>query len=222
VIALIVAVAVPVLVSTSGCDVLLPTVADPKLRVEVEALSVAEPEPLADVPVPLAATVVGELVASLATENVADNAPAVCGVKLTVTVSLPPAGIVVEFEMPEYEKLLEAPVTPTPLMIAVPVPVLLMVTCWEEVLPTCTEPKVNVLGDALSVAEAARPVLPPPTVAFAAPVVPQPASIIQASVTANRTSNRFELRILPSFETRCKASLRVHEELPITGSGIKH
>lgn len=73
---LMVAVAVPVFVSTICCDELLPTVTEPKPRVEADALIVADPEPAAVVPVPVAAIVVGEFVASLATENVADNAPA--------------------------------------------------------------------------------------------------------------------------------------------------
>lgn len=136
---------------------------------------------------------------------------------------MPPDGIVVEAETPEYEKLLEAPVTVTPLMVAAPVPVLLMVTCWEEALPTCTEPKVSAAGEMLSVAETVDPVLFPPAVTLAAPVVPQPASIMQANVTPRRTYNRFELCIRPSFETfGAKASVRSFKGIPPRRSGIKH
>ena len=63
------------MVSVICCEVLLPTGTEPKLRVVADASSVAEPPPEV-VPVPLTAIVVGEFVALLATETVAESAPA--------------------------------------------------------------------------------------------------------------------------------------------------
>ena len=67
---LMVAVAVPVFVIVTCCDALLPVVTEPKLRLVLDALSVAV------APVPLAVMVVGEFVALLAIEIVAESAPA--------------------------------------------------------------------------------------------------------------------------------------------------
>jgi hypothetical protein len=69
---LMVAVAVPVLVSVTCCEALLPVNSEPKLTLVLEALSVAE----GAVPVPLAVMFVGEFVALLAIEIVAASAPA--------------------------------------------------------------------------------------------------------------------------------------------------
>lgn len=187
---LIVADPVPVFVRVTCCETLPPIATGPKFRLVAEALIVGDP-----VPVPLALIVAGELAASLTIENVAEAAPAACGLKLIVTVRLPPAGIVDEFPSPVRGKLLDAPVTFTALIVAAPVPVLLTVTCCEELLPTAIEPKFKEADETLSVAEDAEPFEFVPLVpALAAPVLPQPARPkMHASVTAIAPAeNRFD------------------------------
>lgn len=94
---LIVAVALPVLVSVTCFDELLPTAIEPKLRLVGDALIVAA------VPVPFAVIVVGEFVALLAIEMVAESAAALCGANVTVAVAEAPAAIVVPFAIPVTE-----------------------------------------------------------------------------------------------------------------------
>ena len=72
---LMVAVAVPVLVSVTCCDALAPVATEPKVRLVADALIVAEPPP-GDVPVPLAVMIVGEFVAVVTREIVAESAAA--------------------------------------------------------------------------------------------------------------------------------------------------
>jgi hypothetical protein len=94
---LIVAVAFPVLVSVTCFDVLLPTAIAPKLRLVEEALIAAA------VPVPFAVIVIGELVALLAIEIVAESAAADCGVNVTVSVALAPGAMDAPLAMPLAE-----------------------------------------------------------------------------------------------------------------------
>lgn len=148
---------VPVFVSVICCETLPPIASGPKFKLLTELVSVADPVPPLVVPVPLAVMVVGELVASLTMENVADTAPAACGLKLIVAVRLPPAGIVDELLTPLTVKLMEEPVTFTAVIVAAPVPVLVSVTCCEEVLPTATEPKFKEPGETPSAAEEVVP-----------------------------------------------------------------
>jgi hypothetical protein len=92
-----VAVAVPVLVSVTCCDALLPTITDPKVRLVDEALIVAE------VPVPDAVITAGEFVALLAIEIVAESAVALCGVNVMVAVAVAPGAIVEPLAIPATE-----------------------------------------------------------------------------------------------------------------------
>jgi hypothetical protein len=94
---LMVAVAVPVLVSVTCCEVLLPTAIEPKFRIVGEALSVAE------VPVPDAVITVGEFVALLAIEIVAESAAALCGANVTVAMAVAPGAIVEPLAIPVTE-----------------------------------------------------------------------------------------------------------------------
>jgi hypothetical protein len=94
---LIVAVAPPVLVSVTCCEALLPVRTEPNVRDVVDALRVAT------APLPLAAMEVGEFVALLATETVAERAPALCGANVTVRVAVAPAAMVAPFAIPLME-----------------------------------------------------------------------------------------------------------------------
>lgn len=94
---LTVAVAVPVLVSVTCCEALLPVVTEPKFKLDAERLIAAV------VPVPLAVMVAGELVALLAIVIVAASGDAVCGVNLMVAVFDVPTAIVSPVAMPLTE-----------------------------------------------------------------------------------------------------------------------
>lgn len=94
---LMVAVAVPVLVSVTCCEALLPVVTEPKFKLVAETLIAAE------VPVPLALTIAGELVALLAIEIVAESGAALCGANVIVAVLEVPAAIVLPVAMPLTE-----------------------------------------------------------------------------------------------------------------------
>src|SRR5438045_1767678 len=83
---LIVAVTFPVLVSVTCCDALVPVVTEPKLAVVGEAVSVAE---AGAAPVPDAEIVVGEFVALLAMEIVAESVTLLCGANVTFKIALP-------------------------------------------------------------------------------------------------------------------------------------
>src|SRR5213082_2207121 len=86
---LIVAVAVPVFVRVTCCDVLLPSITEPKLSEVEDAPMVAA------VPVPDTVTVAGELLALLTKDTVPETAPDVVGVNVTFAVTLAPAATVV-------------------------------------------------------------------------------------------------------------------------------
>lgn len=92
-----VAVAVPVLVSVTCCEALLPISSEPKLRVVADALMTGAS------PVPEAVMVVGELVALLAIEIVEARLPVVCGANVIVAIALPPAAITEPLPMPLTE-----------------------------------------------------------------------------------------------------------------------
>lgn len=92
-----VAVALPVFVNVTCCDVLLPTATDPKFKLVADELMVMV------VPVPLAVMVVGEFVALLEIEIVADSVVALCGVNVTVAVAVAPGAMVEPFATPVTE-----------------------------------------------------------------------------------------------------------------------
>ncbi|HZU22092.1 MAG TPA: hypothetical protein VE998_04610 [Terriglobales bacterium] len=171
----------------------VPVLTLPKESEPGETVMVGEPLPPPLTPVPLAVIVAGELEASLTIEAVAESEPVVCGVNVTVAVNLAPAAMVAELPTPLTEKLLEAPVTLTALMVAAPVPVFVMVTCCELLLPTATDPKVRLAGDTARVAEPPPEPDPDPDpepdpLWPEEPVLPQPARSAQHARPAARTA----------------------------------
>ena len=86
--------------SVTCCEALLPVVTEPKLTVVGEAVSVAE---AGAAPVPDAEIVVGEFVALLAMEIVAESAPVLWGANVTFKVALAPAAMVEPLASPVTE-----------------------------------------------------------------------------------------------------------------------
>jgi hypothetical protein len=112
------------------------------------------------VPVPVRGTVSEGLVALLATVRLAEAAPVVVGVKVTLTVQDAPAAI----EEPQVLVCANGAPAETDDTLAAALPVLVTVTLLEpEVDPTASLPKDSEVGEAVSVA------LPPPP-----PLVPVP------------------------------------------------
>lgn len=92
-----VAVAEPILVRVTCCDVLLPTEREPKLRVVADAVIVGA------VPEPDAVMAVGEFVALLAIEIVVARLPMLWGANVIVAVAAAPGAIVEPVAMPLTE-----------------------------------------------------------------------------------------------------------------------
>lgn len=87
----------PAFVKVTLNTLLFPITTFPKLKLDALLVSSA----VAAIPIPLKDTVLGELVMSLMTETLPDNAPATLGEKTTLNVNCFPASIVRGSEIPE-------------------------------------------------------------------------------------------------------------------------
>jgi hypothetical protein len=113
-----------------------PTATFPKLKLDALVARTA----VAAIPIPLKDTVLGEPETSLMTETLPDKAPGAFGEKTTSNVDCFPAPIVRGSEIPVI-------VTPAAVALACVTvrfdpPAFVIVTDWEAVPPTATEPKL--------------------------------------------------------------------------------
>jgi hypothetical protein len=106
----------------------------------------------AAVPIPDKFTACGLLGALLATEMLAERAPAADGVKVAVSVQLAPAATEPAAQVPVRAKSLAlVPPSVMPLIVSAALPVLVSVTlCAALEVPTCTLPNAMVLLDKLT------------------------------------------------------------------------
>jgi hypothetical protein len=130
----------PALVTVTLRSPLLPTATFPKLKLEALVVRSA----VAAIPVPLKVTVLGELETSVITETLPEMAPAALGEKITLNVACFPAAIVRGSEIPVI-------VTPAAAVLACVTvrfdpPLFDMVTDWDAVSPSGTEPKPTDAG----------------------------------------------------------------------------
>jgi hypothetical protein len=130
---------VPVFVSVTVCDCVVPTATSPKALVSGVAESC--PPVAAATPVPESDKFVGALDASLVIATVAVKVPAALGVNLTPRVVLWPAAIVAGRLGDIREKYLLDIVTK--LIVITAFPVLLAVTLRVSLLPAVTLPKLR-------------------------------------------------------------------------------
>ena len=150
-----VALAFPVLLSTSGLVAVVPTVTVPKPMLVGLAANVAVAGAVA---VPLRGTASVGLEASLLMVTDPEYVLAVAGANVTCNVTLAPAAKV-------YGVVIPLTLKPVPLaaaaeMVALALPVLLMVRGLVEVVPAVMLPKAMLVGLAASVADAAAVAVP--------------------------------------------------------------
>ena len=134
----------PVFVSVTLCDALLPTMMLLKLRLGGFADRVnvaAKPEPLKGI-------CEGEFGALLVIVSVPETLPVVVGAKLTVRVVVAPGLMLKGSVRPVTPK--PAPVAVAWEMVRVALPVLDRVTVWVLVVPTGTFPKLTLVGVGVS------------------------------------------------------------------------
>ena len=145
--------ALPELVITICLAELEPVVTLPKLR--LVGFGVSWPVG-ATAPVPLSETVSGEPVASLVIVRLPVRLPVVVGANLMVSVAdwdaLKVAGTLSPLTLKPLPEALTAEMCTSVL------PVLVMTTCFEELDPEVTLPKLRLVGFALSVPEVATPI----------------------------------------------------------------
>ena len=130
----------PAFVSVTLNTLLFPIATFPKLKLDAVDVSSA----VAPIPVPLKETVLGETETSLMTDTSPVSAPAAFGEKITSNVACFPAPSVKGSEMPVIA-------TPVALVLAcvtvrLDPPAFDMVTDWDAVLPTATDPKLTDAG----------------------------------------------------------------------------
>ena len=130
----------PALVSVTPSMLLFPIATEPKFKVEVDIVSSA----LAAIPVPLTVTMSGVAEASLTIETPPESAPADLGANITSREARLPGAIVSGNE---------TPVTVTPAAVALALlivmlvgPSFVMVTDWDAVEPSGTEPNLIAVG----------------------------------------------------------------------------
>ena len=135
----------PVFVIVTGWELELPTLILPKDRLDGLVASVTT----AAVPVPLSATVVGELGALLVMLTVPVRLPAVVGANCTSNVSVLPAGTVAGVASPLTMNAL--PVADNCEMVKDAVPVFVIVKASDLVCPSTMLPKLKLAGETLIV-----------------------------------------------------------------------
>jgi hypothetical protein len=154
--------AVPVLLTVTVCvgEAAVPTVADPKLKLVGLTWATGLVTTATPVPDKLAVELAG--VALWFTVSVAERAPAALGVKVTMTVQLPPlaARLLVAVQVPPVA-------TNSVLPVEIPdntkgaVPELLTVTvCVAAAMPTVDEPKLTAVDDSAAVGAPTTPHVP--------------------------------------------------------------
>jgi hypothetical protein len=116
---------------------LLPTEVLPKLKLDTLVFS----RDVAGTPVPFTVTVLGELEAFVVMETAPDTAPLDFGANTTLNVDCRPASTDTGSESPVMERPFPAELTW--LTVSFEPPLLVIVTDWETVLPTATEPKLS-------------------------------------------------------------------------------
>lgn len=130
----------PALVTVTDRALLLPMATFPKLRLEALVVRSA----VAAIPVPLKVTVFGELETSVITETLPEMAPAALGEKITLNVACFPAAIVRGSEIPVIVIPLAAVLACV--TVRFDPPLFDMVTDWEAMSPSGTEPKLTDAG----------------------------------------------------------------------------
>jgi hypothetical protein len=130
----------PVLLSVTVCVLLVPTNTLPKLKL----VGLAESCDVTTTPVPLRATVVGELVAVLVMETLPLVLPPIIGENTTVIWALWLGARVCGTV--NGAMLNPAPKTPTCEIVTLLLPLLVKVTVCELLLPTFTLPKLRLVG----------------------------------------------------------------------------
>jgi hypothetical protein len=136
--------ALPVLVSVTVCELLVPVVTLPNATVAGEAVKVD------CVPVPVSAIVSGEFGALLTTEMLPVALPELLGANVALIVADCPAVNVNGVVTPEIVK--PAPVTFTADTVTLAVPLFFSVIACTLLLPTFTLPKFSLAGEAPSCA----------------------------------------------------------------------
>jgi hypothetical protein len=141
-----IAVTPPVFVTVKVCEAVLPTATLPKLT--LAGLADITPGNCFCVPVPLTAIDVNASFVPLASRIVPFELPAALGAKETLIETVCPArSCIGKFGPPAVN---DAPVELRPEIVTAVRPWLVTEKDWEELLPTCTLPKLKVVGVAVS------------------------------------------------------------------------
>ncbi len=131
---------VPVSLSVTVCELLLPEVTEPN------AMLAGDTDMPASTPVPLRGIVSGEFAEVLTIDTLPETLPAAVGLKRALNVALLPAATVAPDDIPEM--LNPVPEAETDDTVRLSLPLLLKVTLVVPLLPTDTSPNETLAGDA--------------------------------------------------------------------------